>query len=217
MLARLAVSRHLTAAYQLSSTFAISQPASPGCACEGAATPTQRTARLCRENEPADATAAMVRRATTGLTMLLSSGLAGAAGAVEGLAALAASGEPFLAAAHEEQLLPLAIDHFTHTDGGGLVTGATVRLVWALLNDRVEQRRGALEETEPEFITHTIVDDPTHVRLKSPLTFEASYPVRWLSPWDPIHALRSREGVPGISVSNLHSKAILSGCQRTSI
>jgi len=149
--------------------------------------PTQRTARLCRrENEPADAaadaTAAMVRRATTGLTLLLSSGLAGAAGAVEGLAALAAAGEPFLAAAHEERLLPLAIDHFTNDDIGGIVTGATVRLVWALLYDRVEQRRDALEQTEPEFVTHTIVDDPTSVCLQPPLTFEATYPLRSLRP-----------------------------------
>jgi hypothetical protein len=159
----------------------------------------------------------MVRRATTGLTLLLSSGLAGAAGAVEGLAALAAAGEPFLAAAHEERLLPLAIDHFTNDDIGGLVTGATVRLVWALLYDRVEQRRDALEQTEPEFVTHTIVDDPTSVCLQPPLTFEATYPLRSLSPWDPIHAPRSREGVPVVSVFKPSLQGHLSGCRRTPI
>jgi hypothetical protein len=161
----------------------------------------------------------MVRRATTGLTILLSSGLAGAAGAVEGLAALAAAGEPFLAAAHEQRLLPLAIDHFTHTDGGGPVTGAAVRLVWALLYDRVEQRRHSLEETEPEFVTHTIADDPTHVRLRSLLTFEAASPLRSLSAWGPNASRDSRGGgCRALSVRIPHSMAICHlGCRRAFI
>jgi hypothetical protein len=60
----------------------------------------------------------------------------------------------FLDAAHAERVLPLAIDFLTRDDSGGNVTGAAVRLVWALLRDRVERRGG---EGEPEFVTHTLL------------------------------------------------------------